>query len=759
MATLANNLAFHTVAVTASSQGTNPNYVLDGGSTQWSSVSNGLPAWLQFKLDRPIPMSSYAILPNNASYAPKDWTFSGSDDGTTWTQLDSRTGQTFATTSTWNTYTFANTTAYLYYRFTFTAVFSSTATQVWIGEVELGGTVPNDITHNIIETVVSGVYSTGTAAANLYDRSVASNKGWVSNSSTSPWVRVKLDQRLALTNYTLWPDPNPLINKPPTAWTVSGSDDGVAWTPIDSRSTQTWSFHTGALGKPNTYTLANQQGFLYYRFDFPSPTGSSFFVYLQELELVGQPGQPGFVNVPSADTRLTVPYWNDNFADAAPVVISTASTPFTSPSRSNFGHTTETGEPGSMYRSMWWSYRPLVSGSATFDTQLTAGYQDTRLFIYTGSAVNALTQVAVDDNSGGNQTSMLTYTVTAGTTYYIRVASYSSSTDSNYVLRVNGPVSKSQQQVDAPVMQLKVLVEDGPRVYTDSPPAEVEVSSGAGVPPKNLNDIPPVEVEVSSDGTIPSKNLNDIPPVEVEVSASGGPSATVASPAMNLAAYLGKPTVTRVFRALLDPADSAVVPSVRPVLSVTIRVTEGTVATLRLDVQYDDNAEFSDPTTLTRDVNVVVGENIVRVITLADVPALTSQFWRARLTFLGHIFDWTPASQFTVDPTAGDHRAAITWSVTDGLTDPHLWFVTPAAGKPGDLVTVVGQGFSVEQGTVTLAGTPMPIQSWEHVPASAAAATADRVISLTTVDPEHDHVVVAVPDVSPPGGPLAVTGS
>jgi len=55
-----------------------------------------------------------------ATRDPKDWTFKGSQDGTTWTTLDSQSGQIFANRMQMNSYSLGNTTAYRYYRLNIT---------------------------------------------------------------------------------------------------------------------------------------------------------------------------------------------------------------------------------------------------------------------------------------------------------------------------------------------------------------------------------------------------------------------------------------------------------------------------------------------------------------------------------------------------------------------------------------------------------------------------------------------------------------
>jgi len=122
---------------------------------------------------------------------------------------------------------------------------------------------------------------------------------------------------------------------------------------------------------------------------------------------------------------ITTPPSNDNFANA--VVIATNT--FTQTEDTRLA-TTESSDPfstcggSSRKNSVWFSFTPTSAGSLTANTQ--GSNYDTVLSIYTGSA-GQLTQRACDDNGGGSLTSLISnFQVTAGTAYYLMVASYSS---------------------------------------------------------------------------------------------------------------------------------------------------------------------------------------------------------------------------------------------------------------------------------------------------------------------------------------------
>ncbi len=113
---------------------------------------------------------------------------------------------------------------------------------------------------------------------------------------------------------------------------------------------------------------------------------------------------------------------NDNFASATAITGTSGTV-----SGNNSTATGETGEPvhfNSTFNaasSLWYAYRPIASGVVTFDT--IGSSFDTVLAAYTGSAVNNLTFLVQNNDVVGSTASQVTFPVTAGTTYYIVVAS------------------------------------------------------------------------------------------------------------------------------------------------------------------------------------------------------------------------------------------------------------------------------------------------------------------------------------------------
>lgn len=116
---------------------------------------------------------------------------------------------------------------------------------------------------------------------------------------------------------------------------------------------------------------------------------------------------------------------NDSFASRA-----TLSAAGGTAEGSNVGATREAGEPAhagsAAARSVWWSWTPSRSGSATVSTS--GSSFDTVLGVYLGTGVAALTEVASNDDNGSAVTSSVTFRITAGTTYLVAVDGYGGAT-------------------------------------------------------------------------------------------------------------------------------------------------------------------------------------------------------------------------------------------------------------------------------------------------------------------------------------------
>jgi hypothetical protein len=90
----------------------------------------GSSGWLSVALGKSIVIAKYKVYPRNKylNEAPRDWTFEGSNDGSTWHVLDEQSNQTWSSTyDVGNEYSFTNSTAYSNYRLNITANGGSTS--------------------------------------------------------------------------------------------------------------------------------------------------------------------------------------------------------------------------------------------------------------------------------------------------------------------------------------------------------------------------------------------------------------------------------------------------------------------------------------------------------------------------------------------------------------------------------------------------------------------------------------------------------
>ena len=161
---------------------------------------------------------------------------------------------------------------------------------------------------------------------------------------------------------------------------------------------------------------------------------------------------------------------NDMFADA--VTITGANPP--NQTKNTEHATVEPGEPkpaGAGRASVWYRWVAPASGNVTIQT--TGSDYDTVLGLYTGSAVNALTEVAANDDQvpGSVFTSKVVTPVTAGTTYQIAADGYGGDSGAltlalSFLPKVNATVSA----VHAPE----------PSAYGTASSVTVTVSGSAG---------------------------------------------------------------------------------------------------------------------------------------------------------------------------------------------------------------------------------------------------------------------------------------
>ncbi len=155
--------------------------------------------------------------------------------------------------------------------------------------------------------------------------------------------------------------------------------------------------------------------------------------------------------------RKVEPVLNDNFADAV-TVPHPAGNAFSTVSGKNRGATLEAGEPaialqwGPPQNTVWWKWtadRTAKMQVNTIGSTTDSGRSlDTVLWVYSGSTLNTLTELASDDESGGSYNSLATFDAVAGTTYYFRVVGWDNASG-NVVLNLGVHRIPGDKFVDA----------------------------------------------------------------------------------------------------------------------------------------------------------------------------------------------------------------------------------------------------------------------------------------------------------------------
>ena len=164
---------------------------------------------------------------------------------------------------------------------------------------------------------------------------------------------------------------------------------------------------------------------------FTADAGAAYLFAL-DSKFAGSPGSYQFI------IRAQPP--NANFADAVTLTGTSGSA-----TASNFFAGAEAGEPAHAglpaANSAWYSFTSAGTGTITVDA--CASLIDTRLAVYTGNAVNALTPVASNDDTAGcgfgDTASRVEFAAAAGQTYRIAVDGKSASDLGQFHIDVEGP--------------------------------------------------------------------------------------------------------------------------------------------------------------------------------------------------------------------------------------------------------------------------------------------------------------------------------
>ncbi|WP_435748304.1 glycosyl hydrolase family 95 catalytic domain-containing protein [Microbacterium sp. PMB16] len=230
-------------------------------NTKWCLISPPAAVIWQAELAAPAIVSSYSLTSANdvPERDPQNWKVEGSADGTTWVTLDTRSGAPFAQRLLTKSFTFTNTTAYRRYRIVFTP--KAGVSHFQVAEIALGGV---ELAQGSAVYVSS---PSGHADALLGSVDADPATVWTVPAAGSGAIwQVELGSKRALNGYVITSAPD-APEKDPRSWTVSGSDNGLDWTTLDTRTGET--FTTRGAGR--AFTFANTTAFALYRIVFTAP--------------------------------------------------------------------------------------------------------------------------------------------------------------------------------------------------------------------------------------------------------------------------------------------------------------------------------------------------------------------------------------------------------------------------------------------------------------------------------------------------------
>jgi len=261
------------VTVSRSDWGETADLLTDGKlDNQWGSEE--LPAWIQFAYPAPTVKNMYSLTSSfkEPTRDFKDWTVSGSNNGTDWTLLDTRTGHApWAARSSTIDFYFTNTTAYTYYKLNVTAL--NGGTYVQLAEISFGNGV--EVLPLVVTASGENVNPAGEGVDKLIDGLL--NTKWSVNTSTA-WIQFSYLEAKTWNKYSLTSG-----NDDPTRdfkdWTLQASNDGIAWTTVDTKTGQSFAARNTTVD----FTFSNLSAYKLYKFNVTANNGNTGTTQLSEI--------------------------------------------------------------------------------------------------------------------------------------------------------------------------------------------------------------------------------------------------------------------------------------------------------------------------------------------------------------------------------------------------------------------------------------------------------------------------------------------
>ncbi len=379
-----------TVIVTASSE--NPpsegiENIHDGNlNNKW--FGGGSSNWVQFAYSTAQIWNIYAMTSANdfPNRDAKDWTLSGSNDGSNWVTIDTRTDQpVWSGRNSTLKFPFSNSTAYLYYKLdiidnheewgtqlaelafsyidssdiespsvpeglsasdvtanSFTLSWNASSDNIGVTGYEVfrdgmtQGTL-SDTSMDISGLFPAAIYSMtvrardelGNWSAQSSELQVATNDDhdtitnrlitasnenaplegidklmdgniyskWLCSGNTA-WAKVQYPAAKIINEYHI-ASANDSPERDPKDWTILGSNDGVNWDTLDTRTNETW---TGRYST-NSYSFSNSLGYTYYKWNIILNNGGNL---IQCAELSLRNSSDPDLQAPTVPTGLSI---------------------------------------------------------------------------------------------------------------------------------------------------------------------------------------------------------------------------------------------------------------------------------------------------------------------------------------------------------------------------------------------------------------------------------------------------------------------
>ena len=115
-----------------------------------------------------------------------------------------------------------------------------------------------------------------------FTRNTYGNWGWI-NYGLPNWIQFQFPTQRVVTLYRITPwSQAPFPSRSPTAWTLSGSNDGISWTTLDTQS----GFTTWSVGVSEPFPISNTTAYYYYQLNLIANGGDSY-VGITDLSLCG----------------------------------------------------------------------------------------------------------------------------------------------------------------------------------------------------------------------------------------------------------------------------------------------------------------------------------------------------------------------------------------------------------------------------------------------------------------------------------------